>query len=206
MTNDTTHEPCLLQEPEYIPAQAVDNRDFDRTHTDRFSPEYTAVSSITQMSHYHVNMAAFLKLAEWFDFLRQQQVYDHTRIILVSDHGWNLNQMGLIRSGDAVMDKTCYHPLLMYKDFGSSQPLQTDTAFMTNADTPSLAASGLIPPINPFTGNPLDTSASHRRITVIGRAGWDVGENNGNVLTQDHWYSVHDNIFVPENWEYVGIQ
>ena len=38
-----------------------------------------------QVTHYQVNMAAFLKLGEWFDYLRENGVYDNTRIIIVSD-------------------------------------------------------------------------------------------------------------------------
>lgn len=38
-------------------------------------------------------MAAMLRLGEWFDYLREEGVYDNTRIILVSDHGYRLEQI-----------------------------------------------------------------------------------------------------------------
>ena len=50
-------------------------------------------------------------------------------------------------------DAMSYKSLLLVKDF-DSQELTTDNTFMTNADTPSIALSGLIDnPVNPFTGH-----------------------------------------------------
>ena len=43
-----------------------------------------------QLAHYHANAAALLRLGEWFDWMREQGVYDNTRIIIVSDHGRDL--------------------------------------------------------------------------------------------------------------------
>ena len=37
LTNDTTHDPVLLQEPEYVPAPEVDNTQYEREHADRFT-------------------------------------------------------------------------------------------------------------------------------------------------------------------------
>lgn len=37
MTNDTTHEPIMLQEPEYEPAQHVNNTEHEKAHADRFT-------------------------------------------------------------------------------------------------------------------------------------------------------------------------
>ena len=45
-----------------------------------------------------------------------------------------------------------YFPLLLVKDFGSTEFTISDE-FMTNADVPTLATQGLIEnPTNPFTG------------------------------------------------------
>ena len=43
-----------------------------------------------QLAHYQINMAAMLQLANWFDYMRENGVYDNTRIILVADHGRGL--------------------------------------------------------------------------------------------------------------------
>jgi arylsulfatase A-like enzyme len=43
--------------------------------------------------HYHSNMATMLRVGEWMDYLKEQGVYDNTRIIIVADHGRKLKLM-----------------------------------------------------------------------------------------------------------------
>ena len=33
---------------------------------------------------------------------------------------------------------------------------------------------------------------------------WDTLKNHGNTFVPGHWFSVHDDIFESENWEYLG--
>ena len=152
MTNDTTHENMILQEPDYVPSFKVDNTEYEKDVPERIlNGRVLKLGSIRQMEHYHINMAAMLKLGEWFDYLREEGVYDNTRIILVSDHGYDLYSLD-----ELVADEdTCfsfYFPLLMVKDFGSKEFVVSDE-FMTNADVPSIALDGVIEqPMNPFTG------------------------------------------------------
>ena len=74
-------------------------------------------------------------------------MYDNTRIIIVSDHGFSLNIEGIdetIVSNNAV---------LLFKDFNAKGGLRIGHKFMTTADVPYLAANGLVKPlINPLTG------------------------------------------------------
>ena len=84
----------LFQTPAYTPSVEVDNREYDRLHADRFTADGRTmeVKEPLHMQHYHVNMAAMLQLAAWFDSLRENGVYDNTRIIIAADHGRNLKQ------------------------------------------------------------------------------------------------------------------
>ena len=91
MTNDLTHEPMLLDETTYTPAINVDNTEYDKAHADRFIDQTTGVkltiNNAKELKHYQTNVATLFKLAEWFDYMRANDVYDNTKIILVSDHG-----------------------------------------------------------------------------------------------------------------------
>ena len=82
LSNSMTHEPALLSEPDYIPSEHIDNTAYDAKHTDRFvlNGKTLDVSNELQMSHYHTNMSAILRLGEWLDYLRANDVYDNTRI------------------------------------------------------------------------------------------------------------------------------
>ncbi|MBQ1738965.1 MAG: sulfatase-like hydrolase/transferase, partial [Clostridiales bacterium] len=137
MSNDTTHSPCLLQEPDYVPALNVDNTAYDVNMTERYTVNGVTMPLNTeyQVIHYHVNMAAFLQVGKWLDYLREQGVYDNTRIIIVSDHGRGLDQFNIKCNGQ---DMEYFMPLFMVKDFDAKGFTVSDE-FMTNADTVTYA-------------------------------------------------------------------
>ena len=203
MANDTTHSPCLLQEPDYVPAYNVDNTayDFDMTRRYSFNGRVMDMTYEYQVTHYHVNMAAYIQLGQWFDYLREMGVYDNTRIILVSDHGRNINQFNVKCEGE---DMELFMPLLMVKDFNATGFTVSDE-FMTNADTPIIATSGLIDnPENPFTKNPLTSELKNGPQMVFLSDDIDLEKNNGNVFNPGKWFifnggSPKD----PGNWTYL---
>ena len=203
MANDTTHSPCLLQEPDYVPAYNVDNTayDFDMTRRYSLNGRVMDMTYEYQVTHYHVNMAAYIQLGQWFDYLREMGVYDNTRIILVSDHGRNINQFNVKCEGE---DMELFMPLLMVKDFNATGFTVSDE-FMTNADTPVIATSGLIDnPENPFTKNPLTSELKNGPQMVFLSDDIDLTKNNGNVFNPGKWFifnggSPKD----PGNWTYL---
>ena len=211
MTNDATHEPCDLQMPEYEPRRHIDfnkNQAYEEEHKDRFVLNGTVLKadSPVRLQHYYVNMAVLLKMGDWFDYLKEQGVYDNTRIILVADHGRGLGQFDRLTSREGF-DLEWFAPLLMVKDF-DAKAFSTSEEFMTTADTPLLAMKGLIAePENPFTGKRLTAdSKNNGELMVLCSDIWNVEENNGNVYKEDknnRWFRVHDNIWDPENWEMV---
>lgn len=209
MTNDTTHEPMLLQEPGYTPEQNVDNTEYDQLHADRFTVDGRTLKMETdlQISHYQVNMAAMLQLGKWFDYMRANGVYDNTRIILVSDHGRNLfhTEELEVAQGEQFIDMEGYYPLLMVKDFGS-EGFVTSDEFMTNADVPTLAVNGIIEnPVNPFTGKLISSDEKTAHDQYIMTSGeWNVDINNGNTFLPANWYTIHDDIWNKDNWTMVA--
>ncbi len=207
MNNSMTHEPQMLQTPDYVPANWVRNEEYDAAHADRFTVNgYTMeMKTSEQMRHYHANISALLRLAEWFDMLREQGVYDNTRFIIVSDHAHFLKQFPeLILGRGQREDMMGYNPLLMVKDFDSTG-FTVDGTFMTNADVPTIAFAGIIEnPTNPFTGNPINSDAKAGEQYVFCSGDWDIVENNGNTFKPGLWYAVHDSIFDPDNWTRLG--
>lgn len=213
MGNDTTHNCILLQEPQYEPSLVVDNRRYDSEHAGRFviDGREMKVDTAYQMSHYQSNMAAFICLGRWFDYLRDEGVYDNTRIILAADHGWSLEQFPDMIFGERDPEKTiynpedamAYNPLLMVKDFGETE-FRVDRRFMTNADVPALAFEGLIEnPKNPFTGAAIDDAAKYvPEQHVFYTDYWGVEENNGTVFLPGIWYSLTgQDVFDMSGWK-----
>ena len=207
--NELPHRPMLLQEPAYEPAPFVDDTEYEAAHNPRVAADGSQLylSNEMQITHYHANMASFLMLAKWFDYLRKNDLYDNTRIILVSDHGWHLGfYPDLVKTaGNSESDMMILQCLMMVKDF-DSKGFTVDQRFMTNADTPTLAMDGLIEnPVNPFTGNPITDEmkyAGEQHATYS--FDFSVAKNNGYAFIPCKWFSVHDDVRDPDNWEYIG--
>lgn len=203
LTNDTAHDVMMLQEPEYVPAQYVDNTEFEAENRDRFTLDGNTLNlnRESQFIDYQCNMAAMIQLGKWFDYLREIGVYDNTRIILVSDHGTSLGDADDSLVLEDGTNLCRFYPLLMVKDF-DSRGFKTSEEFMTNADVPALAVEDIIDePINPFTGKVLDSSektAHAQYVLVSGEA--DAKTNSGTTFLPGTWYSVHGNIWDKTNW------
>ncbi len=209
MANDTTHEPMLLQLPDYEPSPKVDNTEYelDNPHRITVDGRTLVIETTNQMIHYHANMAAMLQLGKWFDYLREQNVYDNTKIIIVSDHGRGIGQFTeelYIKSENEGHDVERYMPLLLVKDFNSTE-LTVDDTFMTNADVPTLAFKDTVEnPINPYTKQPVDSSdkTEHPQFIIQSWA-WEVtGVENETTFPAAPWAQVADNIWEKENWSF----
>ncbi|SCW65656.1 membrane protein insertase, YidC/Oxa1 family, C-terminal domain-containing protein [Ruminococcaceae bacterium YRB3002] len=203
LENDTSHSPCLLKEPDYVPEAVIDNTAYDSDMLSRYTIDGRTMKmeNIKQVTHYHSNMASFLKLGEWFDYLKQMGVYDNTRIIIVADHGRDLGQFDVLCHDK---DMEYFTPLLMVKDFDSKGFTISDT-FMTNADTPTLATSGLIKdPVNPFTGNPISSDFKKGPQVVFYSDFIDSSLLTGNTFPSGSWYQYEgDDPLDINNWNYL---
>jgi len=193
--NNLTHEAAFMEAPYYKPSNNSENRG-----NGPFAGE----------DHYHVNMASFVLLAKWFDFLKKNGVYDNTRIIIVSDHGAGLHvfpKETILPNGHILEG---YAALLMVKDFDAEFTLATDNSFMTNADVPHIAAAGIVHNvINPFTGKELVIDKNNG-VTITTSQAW-VPKRTFRYgyeydIKNNEWLYVKDNIFDPANWSPVTIE
>lgn len=200
MVNELTHSSIYMQAPDYIPVQNV---------TDYGN------SSFNKDEAYHTNMSAFKRLAKWIQYLKENNVYDNTRIILVADHSRATSEDCIEK--DEELDKQIagtnyrgrghFHPLLMMKDFDSKGSLKSDMSFMTNGDVPSLALSGIIEnPVNPFTQKvvPLDTTEIKKDGVVVTSSdvhqAWLYKNLNTYPVKPNQWWRIRSNIFKASSW------
>ena len=209
LQNDTPHNPAQLAPPEYelrASSLRITNNDYSSYYQNRILNGRTMVIADSfQWSHYCINIATYEELAVWFDYLREEGVFDNTRIILVSDHGYPIQQFPDMFLNDEIdLERFC--PLLMVKDIGSNEPFSIDNTFMTNADVPLLAMSGIIDnPVNPFTGNPItDDDKTDGVVYITNSYNWQLNEGNGFDLSGSEWLAVRDNIYDLNNWRIVS--
>jgi len=185
MVNNTTHENLFLQAPLYEPKLTV---------------TYFGNSRFSNAIRYHANAAAIKRLSDYFDFLKLHEVYDNTRIILVSDHG--ISDNSFITKTSLPFNVDHFNPLLLVKDFNARGDMKTDMIFMTNADVPSLAMKNLIEnPINPFTGKSVTSKEQklNSQLIIINNI-HNKNENEVEINLRNTYY-IHDNIFDEKNWK-----
>ncbi len=183
MVNNTTHEIMFLQAPLYKPQLNITNYG-----SSRFCKE----------AWYHVNAAAIKRLSNYFDFLKANNVYDNTRIILVSDHGC-LDTTYVTKTGlPFPVDQ--FNSVLLIKDFNAKGEMKTDMTFMSTADIPTLATAELVEnPVNPFTGNAIDSGRKKDPLLILTHRARIKTETELDIGPHNTWY-VHDNIFDEKNW------
>jgi YidC/Oxa1 family membrane protein insertase len=187
MINNTTHDGAFLQEPDYRPVLNVSGY---------------ASGPYTKETEYHTNIASYKRLADWFNFLKSESLYDNTRIILVSDHG---PQIAYVNKGDNGLppDFDNLHPILLFKDFDASGSLKSDMTFMTNADVPYLALKDQIGSMaNPFTGNEISMKNKEKPLYIAASGSLHLGDPEAARLTLDpkRDYYIRENIFEEKNW------
>ncbi len=188
--NDATHQPINLSSSLL----------YEATEKDTFVSEYP-VNDDLLVKHYMTFSSAMKQVGRWMDWLRENSIYDNTRIIIVSDHGYVLN------TGVVSADQSQYLPLLLVKDFNSNEKLRTDYTFMTNADTILLAKNGLeeVSSNNPFTGKELTAEKEDgiNAYPVVDSREWNapmITDYTKFTLDKNVSWHVSENIFDPSNW------
>lgn len=196
MQNEITHKPMLLQLPDYRPSDNVDNEPYEDKMSYKGGNE-----------HYYVNAAAILRIGEWLDFMKEQGVYDNTRIIISSDHG-AAGIEGIPAFDQSGHSDLCgYNPLLLVKDFNSNEPLRSDDQFMCHADVPTMALKDVVEnPVNPFTGNPVNDDRKKSAPLYVMQGGtYEMDDLPPDLTTHEsgggYWWTVHDDIFNKDNWQ-----
>ncbi len=191
--NETTHQPMFLSFPEVYPTSYL---------KEIYNP-FAGVEGINDrdIGTYHVNAASLKRIALWLDRLRQEGVYDNTRIIIVADHGRDVYIPAFAEFEKNSRTYGDYNPLLLFKDFGDTHELTTDRRFMTNADTPLLALENLpISPVNPFTGKNLVEETDKSEPTVV-KGPWAPPKTGHLIeIVEERSFRVKDNIFIEANW------
>jgi YidC/Oxa1 family membrane protein insertase len=189
--NHLPHGAALLQTPDYTPPSSGAEVPVNRS-----------TSILANDGRYNTTMAAFLLLGKWFRKLKELDVYDNTRLILVSDHGrGNTDYPGNSTLPDGSRLQS-YNALLMVKDFQANTPLSTGASFMTNADAALFAVDSLFDnPVNPFTKKLLQSDKEQGAYiaTIPALSTYRHSKFTYNI-GKNEWLHVHDNIFDVHNW------
>ena len=140
--------------------------------------------------HLAAELSSLQALGRWFTWMKQQGVYDNTRIIVVSDHD----------AGDSIrLDSTFGgdipgfpNALFMVKDFNAQGDLQASTDLMSNANTLAAACAGGL------CAAPYKTPVGGPRIYFWGP---NHEKRHGPLRYNGQAYAVDGTMFDAKNWK-----
>jgi YidC/Oxa1 family membrane protein insertase len=152
---------------------------------------------------YENNKWVILTLAKWIKWMKENKVYDNTKIIIFSDHGphWvNYSReiagnMPVKHDADLNIPEKRYmgmYPLLLTKDFNRKGRLRTDNRFMSNVDAYYFAFNEE----NPIKMNPSDERELPFSIVYWERDLWLKNTVNVSAIG-----TVKANVFDLNNWK-----
>uniref|UniRef100_UPI0025CC5824 sulfatase-like hydrolase/transferase n=3 Tax=uncultured Brachyspira sp. TaxID=221953 RepID=UPI0025CC5824 len=188
--NMITHEPQFFSS-DYLPhTQHYPVKDEDLL---KYKDEYS-------VRHFYANIACINVLIDFIEFLKINEVYDNTKIILISDHGAeNVNTLKF--TDDDMKFYVWFNALFMYKDFRSSGNIKIDTNFMTIADMPYFAVKHIPNIKNTFNNNIITNDYKTNGAYIVKLNNWDIGRQFNNNYNFSTYYFVKDNIFDKNNWK-----
>ena len=197
-----------IQMPSYEFQENADNSQFRDGDYMTVDGRTLSLSNDRDLNHYTTLMASLLKIGEWIQYIKEQGVYDNTKIIIAADHGTYLDSFPELDFYEGDLEANYYNPLLMVKDFDQSG-FKTDQQFMTIADVADLATNQISDKaVNPYTGKTFSGKTRKEKIyvstSIIPNAKDYMGTDTKHTFdTSDgSWYYVGDDIFKEENWTY----
>ena len=199
IVNNITHEPPKQSDIKIL------QKEFLIPLADKYClNEYTA-------EHFYANYLAHEECAKFFRFLKENNCYDNSRIIIAGDHGrYSMKTRGMSFLKDFAgtgFKPEELIPLMMMKDFNSDGNLKIDNTFMTLADIPFLTVKDLDEKlqINPFTGILFKDSQLKNPAKIMIGGEWQADkklEMKEFKADENNWAFVKDDVYKPKNWSH----
>ncbi|WP_297205170.1 YidC/Oxa1 family membrane protein insertase [uncultured Brachyspira sp.] len=187
--NMITHEPQFFAS-DYLPYSESKNiKDED----------LLIYKNALSVKHFYANIASINILIDFIEYLKDNNIYDNTKIILISDHGENVNTT--VFTNDSSKFISLFNSLLIYKDFNSKGNIQIDTNFMTIADLPYMAVKHIPNIKNIFNDKIITNDYKTNGVYIVNLNKWEIHKQFYNYYNFDNYYYVKDNIFDINNWK-----
>ncbi|WP_144172540.1 membrane protein insertase YidC [Brachyspira hyodysenteriae] len=185
-----THPPLYINS-DYLPYNNANELLINNEDLLRYKDDYS-------VEHFYANVAAMNCIIEFLNYLKENNLYDNTKIIIVSDHADNLNND---KFSDNISFASKFNALLMYKDFNSNGTIKLDGTFSTIADVPYLTTKHISGMTNVFNGKLITNDYKNNGVFILDMNSAGTSEQYSNRYNFDRWYYVKDNIFNINNWK-----
>lgn len=161
---------------------------------------------ISDVSPYD-NQKQFMDLFSiWIKWMKENEVYDNTKIILASDHGrswWHYKGKVNTRDLPIIWNKekpfSLYkflrlNPLMMVKDFNAKGELKEDWRLMSNSDTYAIAFNENDPSKKEIPDRTVETYYTE----------WHTDLNTRKQYQISHAFTIKDNVYNLNNWKSIA--
>jgi YidC/Oxa1 family membrane protein insertase len=156
----------------------------------------------------HTEMVCALKeVGVLLSWMKKNGVYDVTKIVVVSDHGWWVDNpmfpsdfsKAVPEGYDGRVGPGFVQSLLLVKDFGAKGQLSRSDTFLSTADVPSIVcvAVGGCRDVGP---NPITHGSGARSLTFVNSTWDNLKEEESSYFNIREAYEVRNSIFDPRNW------
>ena len=153
------------------------------------------------------SVCALKELGVLLAWLKENGVYDATKIVVVSDHGWWIDNPMFPRDFRQAVPEGRYRlaaagivqSLLLVKDFGAKGSMRQSDTFISNPDVPAIVCSKVVT-CRDVGPNPLLVNLGERTLTFTVTT-WPPDEERAKKHDIIDAYEVKNSIFDPQNWK-----
>ncbi len=193
-------------------------------------PDPEAGDNIHGRNAYYSAKSAMMAVSDWVKWLKKNNIYDNTKLIIVADHGNDVAENPMMKKNFKVEGLSSEEfnraqIVLLVKDFNAEGALKTDIRLMSNADIPAIILSSLdegkegeispeygsvyngsVFPEDPapgrsFPADPTRGEPVSRTLRTVKSDSWRWEYITKNRKFEYKWiYDVKDNLFDDKNW------
>jgi len=159
------------------------------------------------VSPYENSQWFVLEFSEWLKWMKLNDVYNNTKIVVVSDHGpswWQYDGDRKTLQDNVIVDTNdvdkirfenfwLLQPLLLVKDFNANEPFTTDWRLMSNADASTIA-------FNDRSFSAIDTTGRELRTHYTK---WESNMTNQKSMNIHFSFRVKNNVYDLSNWNLI---
>ncbi|MGH7256801.1 MAG: hypothetical protein ACREIM_00355, partial [Nitrospiraceae bacterium] len=155
-------------------------------------------------------VCALKEIGALLSWMKQTGIYDTTKIVVVSDHGWYVDNPMFPPSFEKTLPKLegwlsmpgIVHPLLLAKDFEARGNFRRSDTFLSNSDVPSMVCSA-IEACTDVGSDPTKIDHLGRTLTfsLIRYPPEEVEAKKFDIVTT---FEVKNSIFDPQNWRKIN--
>jgi YidC/Oxa1 family membrane protein insertase len=165
----------------------------------RLSPAHSSV---------HTEMACALnELGALLSWMKKNGVYDVTKIVVVSDHGWWVDNPMFASDfsktvpvgHDKRVEPGWVQSLLLVKDFGAKGELTRSDTFLSTPDVPAIVCVA-VGGCRDIGSDPISNNPGTRTLTFVNTTWNSAKEEESSRFNIREGYEVRNNIFNPQNW------